>query len=471
MREDRPGERGPRLGMQDSDLFHTRTYVGQITSVKEKEGIAMIRIGIEAEEIPAIIPLYGLTVKGAQSSWGRYMPEQGAFVKCAYGPDDRLVLLGYDAYGTNVKTQGSAEGEGVFEPDIGGYGRLKDLEENNTPGLNTFRKLKGGEWDFRSSGNGYFHLSNAGHALLAGGLASINLDKNRFQADHEAGLITHGAEGTKTRLGDIKRAVNPLAPNEQTVPGATKEWLLTVATPPVAPAAPPLTMVDVRAGDVRDDGAAGVIPVLGPTVTDPALGTPSTPAPLRYRLGIFDLTGSVRQLGVSVDLQGHVEVSHDLTPSPKGLRLSGLLGSLITNYLKTNITSGTTTNIDASVAVLLGSELIAPINPVVLGTVWTTARATKNGLVSVAHATNSAYFGGATVAWAAIAAFMAAYAAANPATPIDPSGGVAAAAAGPLGAMAGFSGAAGAASSAAAVGITTFESGALTYLSLKTFTE
>jgi hypothetical protein len=469
MREEIPGQIDPVSEHQSPDLFHTRTQIGQVTTVKEADGIVSIRVEPNADESQAVIPLLGLSVNGVKSSWGRYMPDRGALIKCAYGPDDSLQPLSYGTWGSHIKTGESEDGDGVFLPEIGGYSQLKDLQEKNVPGINTFRQLRCGEWDFRSSGNAYFHLSNQGHVLLTGGLASINLDKNRFEANHESGLITHGAEGTISKLGDVKRLLNPLTDvNETVIDTATKEYLLKVSIPnPIVET----KMVDVRAGDVRGDSIAAFSPSLGPLVTDPVLNTPSVPAPLRYRAITYDITGQLEQFKAEIDLEGHLEINHNLTPSPKGMRLSGLLGNLQTEYLKTNIASLTTTNIDATAAVLLGDELIAPTNPVVKGSVWTVARQLKNSFILGAHTANAALFPSQTAAFAAISAFMLAYAAENPSVNPLESGPLATLASGASLAVAGFSVPAATAATSAASAVATFEANAITYLSLKVFTE
>lgn len=469
-REEIPGQYDPVSEHQAPDLFHTRTQVGQVTTVKEAEGIVSISIEPNADESQAVIPLLGLSVRGTKSSWGRYMPDRGALIKCAYGPDDSIQPISYGVWGSHIRTGESEEGDGVFLPEIGGYSQLRDLEQKNTPGLNTFRQLKCGEWDFRSSGNAYFHLSNQGHVLLTGGLASINLDKNRYEAIHESGLIIHGSEGTISKLGDVKRLLNPITDSSETViDTATKEYLLKVNVPsPVSE----IKMVDVRAGDVRGDGLSAFSPSLGPLVTDPVLNTPSTPVPLRYRAITYDVTGQLERFKAEVDLEGHLEINHNFAPSPKGIRLSGLAGNLQTEYLKTNINSLTTTNIDATAAVLLGDELVAPANPAVLGSVWTVAREIKNVAITSAHTANAALFPNQTAAFTAISAFMLAYAAENgpPTSPTDSITLAGAASAASL-AVAGFSIAAATAATAAASAVATFEANAITYLSLKVFTE
>lgn len=238
--------------------FHSRIDIGQIIDVREDEGLMTVRLVTGAiHKMP--IPVIGLSPpvvqrdddgttrfirQGAQSSWMRYMPQVGDFVKVGYGHDNRPEAVANATWGDIPNERGPAG-------QLGGYARVSAARDRGEPGLETFYTLQQGEWDMRSSGQAYIRGGRYGTLTLAGGAAQVLLKKEQDEIDVRTDLWRQSSRGSELRLGRVKR-VPPSGFQEEVVQGAGTEFGVRVAEQSAPAPAPPQEYYTFRAGDLRN---------------------------------------------------------------------------------------------------------------------------------------------------------------------------------------------------------------------------
>lgn len=314
-------ENNPHAGARNEYAQKHRTFIGQIESVDPANGVMSVRVDAIHDSKQVNLPLWGLSYNGAQSSWCRYMPDAGAFVRVGYGPKNQLEVLNYSVFGEDLNPDGSQRA-GSFTPGLGGYAALARFAKNAENGMRGFRTLKSGEFDLRSSGGAGYYFTSGGHATISAGTTSLDLDKNRNEMTGDALMLQVGGDGCQVTLGDVKRilipgvdsttSVVPPSPAGASIP---KEWRVIVGTDThLVPPAIPGVFYTEHAGDIRD--ALG-LPVLG-----------SFGAPLRYRKKLYDALGQVdiptaQLLSIDVDILGNVVVTQGDTAVPGGMKITG----------------------------------------------------------------------------------------------------------------------------------------------------
>lgn len=236
-RDQLPGEGDPFNGLRDHARYHSRIVRGQLQSVVPENGTAQVAtleiIGVREITIP---PLW-FSASGRKSAWGRFMPLGNEHVHVGYRNDDTPVVLGYD-----MKKSGLGEG----------YDDLRKLNESRTVGYASFRKLKLGEFDFKSSGDAYIHGSNQGTLYLSGGQAFIRLDKQSYKIDSKASTYSQLAETSNIKFGTVFRKLLPTDVTESPVSmGIFKEFLVDVNLA-VAGVASPRSKAKLHFGDIVD---------------------------------------------------------------------------------------------------------------------------------------------------------------------------------------------------------------------------
>lgn len=339
MRHPNPGEGSlRRRGLQEEKQNLNRVHIAQIASVDTEHGTASVVVNGTAQKYNVAIPTLGLSAHSQRSSWMRYMPQNLDYVKLGFGTDGRPEVLSMATWGdrysvSDAKNSGTAADGPGGARYIGGYAQVQSLANAGKGQLRDFVPLRQGEWDFRSSGNAYIHGSDQGRLLLAGGPSKIEIRKTRNEIESRTGLTVIGdGEGTALRLGDVKRKLLPTDFNESVVltPPSTKEYDVTVSTGGLLP----LSLYQARIGDVRDS--------LGQIELSPA----PISAPVRARYSYYDATGLATGLEGTVDILGNVVFTHG-AGALSGLSLTGLTGSLTTQYLSTSMTSTTTAEMHA----------------------------------------------------------------------------------------------------------------------------
>lgn len=296
MRAYRKGETSIKSSQQAEWAYKSRTYVGQIESVDPNNGVIKVHVQGIHESRNANIPLWGLHYDGYRSSWFRYMPEPGAFVKCSYGPRNELEVLGYEAVGDEVDPT-SDDQTGASTPQVGGYATIR--KQSMSVGLKVFRPIQQGEFDLRSAGGAGFYASRDGVMTLEAGPRTFSLDKTRNEAVGVAGLHVLGDNGVEVRFGDVKRLLPGRALESAVLPipaaaVAPKEWSVKVGYPTPPLGVPALTFYSEQAGDIRDGLGAPVVGSFG--------------MPLRYQRVAYDASGLVPTLTVETDALGNTRV-------------------------------------------------------------------------------------------------------------------------------------------------------------------
>lgn len=214
-RDQLPGELGPYLDLRDSNRYHSRLVRGQIETIEVDNGIAAVVTGEILGRRNITVPVLWLSGTGRTSAWGRYMPMGGELVNVAYRNNDEAHITGYDATASNQR-------------NTAGWSVLKGFEEDgDIPGFSTFKKLKRGEFDFKSSGDAYIFGSSTGTLLLAGGQAFIRLSKQSYRIESKSSDIRHTAEVCETRFGTVHRKLLPTDVVESAISsGIYKEFLV-----------------------------------------------------------------------------------------------------------------------------------------------------------------------------------------------------------------------------------------------------
>jgi len=302
-----------RGGTQVERQFNNRIYLGKIRSVDEDNGVVSVDVFGVGQHNQILIPLHAISIHKTRSSWIRYMPQSGDYVKVGFGPDNHPEILTYALYGDDP-TDGRTDGNpGSYAPRVSGYKQIRRLKERSDAGekpggvplgLRDFIPLRQGEWDLRSSGGAYIHGSQFGVVTLSAGQNVIKVDKPNEEVSAETQLFKLDA-GNETfiRLGDIKRKLTPADTGETTVSASisgivsTREYHLKVSQV-VDPTGvtPPLTVYEEKMGDIRDDD-----------------GVPTIPIPLLVSKAAY--TAGVQMYGFSVDNLGAVTLS---APGPVG---------------------------------------------------------------------------------------------------------------------------------------------------------
>lgn len=293
--------------------YKNRTYVGQIKHVRPDNGtIDVVLTNGEPETVN--IPFAGLSVARSipvGSNGDSKLSVDG--VKASwirYMPQvGDFVECGYTAENQCEALSYTAFGsdpESSSKRLTGAYGQLRRHANERRFNLREFNDLQPGEWDMRSSGAAYVRGDRYGELTLRGGaMVKVKLQKRNTRITTEVGTLCSSAAGN---LG-----------------------LTTVHSTTLFP-------LRYRSRFYLD-------------------APPVPPTPL----------DTVETLRVEVDNVGNTKVSTQIAGAAAGLEVSyGALGITASAGGPVSITSGSETNIDANVAVRLGS-LVAAVDPAVNG--------------------------------------------------------------------------------------------------------
>ena len=369
---------GGRQQSQNEDYYTAKTHLAQIKSVDTKNGrvsLALRQVSSGGQPATVVMPIGGLSVDQARSSWQRYMPSTGAYVKVGYGIGQHLEVLGYatppveSAQGVDGQAAGDGSGTvstnqrtGAGDAHTNGFAVLRKLAEAargagesgvaEANGLASFRDLQEGEMDWRSSGGAEVFLSRAGRVQLSTGLTQFFLDKETDAGVLEAPWLSFGAKQSRLgvlplpsvspsaasfmRLGQVRRRFDPTSttrsairtvantvgvlPVPNTIFDNPQEYVLSLGSDDeqaTALAAPRALLYEERAGVVyaENDQAAPAgetaVPVLFKNVG----------LPLRYRKRVYGATGlaatpdalRIAAWEVQIDAVGNVAVSQSAT--------------------------------------------------------------------------------------------------------------------------------------------------------------
>lgn len=212
-----PGERGQHGDLRDSRAYLSRPVRGQIQTVTPEDGKIQVYTHEVISSRELTVPVLWFSAQGRQSAWGRYMPMGtkrqgdtvygGEMVHITYRNDGTPVFAGYDATATKTGEAGWTE--------------LEAAKKAGTPGFSTFRSLKRGEFDFKSSGDAYIHGSNVGTLSLYGGQAFVKVEKEAYRISGKAGSYVYRSGASTIRFGTVYRKATPASVDESPVALAT----------------------------------------------------------------------------------------------------------------------------------------------------------------------------------------------------------------------------------------------------------
>lgn len=288
MRPTVPGETDPFHGTHEE--IPGVAITGSITAVDARNGIVGVRFLTGGGQRPEVrIPMFQLSVMGANSSWFRFMPQVGDRVTLIQNVDGTMHIANYECVN---------------------YAQLADADQEDQF---LFRPLKEGEFEIRSAGFASVFGSRLGELRLAGGPATLTLSRENLVATLDAPLVRATATSCEIRFGELRRKFLPTDTEETSIP-TFREFKLVVARDVVAAALP---MVEVKMGDVVTE-----VPPY-----PPALSALPTPSPLRTSMRVLDPTGLFALFGMRVDALGNLEIIQGPTPTgtmvlQPGLRLA-----------------------------------------------------------------------------------------------------------------------------------------------------
>lgn len=287
----------PESDSQRGTRMFDRVCSAFIESVDEDNGTVTISfedfIGTRSVELSfAYISAIG-------PGWFRFMPSIGDRVLCGFRPNSQVEILAYKAVS---------------------YPELKERAADGNPPF-IFRKLKSGEFEAMSSGFAEIWGSKLGKLHLAGGLASIDLDRTSNSIVHSAGMHRVSVDESETRFGAVRRT-NSLKTTEDEAtlaPGVPYKEHRTSLSASIGGVATKL--YEATFGKVLDYVAG-----LPSGLFTPRMHT-GTAQPLRADIKIYTADG-IQNVRIQTDEAGNTQV--DLPASAvTGFKMVTALGSQI----------------------------------------------------------------------------------------------------------------------------------------------
>jgi hypothetical protein len=329
-----PGEElDPYFGLRDNNYFN-RLVRGQIGSVDNING----KVQVDFVEIigtrPHTVPTLWFSATSRTSAWGRYMPMGGEIVHVGQRNDGTSVIVNYDATATK---DGSPGWEEIATAQ----------QEGKTPGFQTWRELKRGEYDFKSSGDAYIHGSNAGVLSLYGGQAYIKLEKEAYRLSSKAATYRYIAGACQIKFGAVYRKETIASSDETPVqPGTFQEFLVDINQILPTGTSSPQSKAKLHFGDI-----------LQATTNVPEIST-DTGAPLRGRITIGDALNAAQVFKLEIDQLGNVVWNQGATGT-LGLKMrAGMFNLEATLDARFNGTTITLGKVGASEPLVCGNLLI-----------------------------------------------------------------------------------------------------------------
>jgi hypothetical protein len=320
-RDTNPGESDIYNQTRDHARYLSRVVSGQISDVTPGDGKVTVSSLREAGSFPVTIsPLWFSATPSSpitaanpnpppKTAWGRYMPMGNEHVEIGYHNDDTPYILGYNITATEDESRA-------------GYPALRKLQEQGAVGYAGFRRLKPGEFDFKSVGDAYMHGSAFGTMFIAGGQAFIRLDKQAYRIDSKASEYKFISDTSELRVGTVFRKVNPTDAVETAVPPtgtniSFKEFLVDL-NDSIAGFAAPQSKLKIHGGDILT------------STNTPELS--SSGAPLRFRMSVGDVANATEAFKLEIDALGNIVWDQNITG------LNGLSMSMFKLELNTNST-------------------------------------------------------------------------------------------------------------------------------------
>ena len=292
-----PGERGGHGDLRDGEQYLNRAVRSQIKSVSPTDGKMTVWTNeVYAAQQLTVPPLW-FSAKGRETAWGRYMPMGGKKTTDSNGKE---IIMGGELCHVIYRNDGTpvfAGYDATATPDgTAGWTSLEKARAANAPGFATFKPLKRGEFDFKSSGNAYIFGSNTGTLLLAGGQAFIKLDNQAYRLESKAAEFHQTSGASQTRTGLVFRKLTPADMAETQIPGGFSEFLIDLndANPATGlPLNPLQSKVKIHFGDLYDYLAMPVLPLKVPGI-------------LRGLISLGDSASATEAFRVEIDQTGNI---------------------------------------------------------------------------------------------------------------------------------------------------------------------
>jgi len=311
---------------ENGEGVFSRTCAGFIAAIDEENGT----VAVSMEDFVGTRTNVELSfdyISSVGPGWFRFMPSIGDKVLLGFRPNNSIEILRYKA---------------ISYPQMAQFAK-----DSNPPFI--FRKLKSGEFEIMSSGYAEIWGSKTGLLHLAGGLATLDLDRQTNSIAHNALLHSFEANGSQIKFGAVRR-FNPLkttADEAQVAPGIPEREFKVTLVQNIAGVT--RKMYDATIGKVLD-----YLPAL-PAGIFTSRKHPDTAQNLVADINFYTVDG-VQKVQLRVDELGNARL--DLPASAlEGMKLISALGSLVTETLNVKMSASNRMDLTGTTAVNLTSSV------------------------------------------------------------------------------------------------------------------
>jgi len=317
----------PEERTQRGDNVFSRICAGYIESIDTEQG----KVIVSLEDFIGTrnsVELSFAYISSVNAGWIRFMPSIGDKVLCGFRPNNELEILRYKAIS---------------------YPQLAEQAQAGVPSF-IFRKLKSGEFEIVSSGYAEIWGSQLGRLHLAGGLASIDLDRPTTQITHNAVLHYLQADGSEYRLGAVRRH-NPFKTTEDNAmvaPGVPQRECKTVLVQSILGTVP-IPLYEATMGAVLD-----YVPALPIGIFTPRL-YPNTGLPLVADIEFYTIDG-IQNTEIRIDNAGNTQVDLPAT-ALDGLRINVDTGTVNVSALNVDVSATASLDISGTAGVTATSAV------------------------------------------------------------------------------------------------------------------
>lgn len=265
-----PGETNPFRSFMDRTHIFNRTNIANVTDIDNRNGILTVTLnGLpHAEDNKCSVPpLWLSTPSSGAAAWGRYMPMKNDVLKVVSGADDKPYVVGYEpgfAHGSKDVEDGLTGWPSLnsiyntASVDPSGRFKLANKSEMPVAKFMQFVPLNPGEYDFMSTGGAYIHGSDTGRLYMCGGAASVTLNKADMSIQSSSQIISHTADISEFRFGQVRRqfGIDPIEyPLKSDTTGSNREFRVILKN--VMPPGAAVDCVSLEIGNVAT--AQGII--------------------------------------------------------------------------------------------------------------------------------------------------------------------------------------------------------------------
>jgi hypothetical protein len=311
---------------QRGENVFNRIVAGFVESVDELNGKVVLRfedfVGLRGS-----VELSFDYISSVTAGWIRFMPSIGDRVLCGFRPNNAVEILRYKALS---------------------YSQMAEFAANADPPF-IFRQLKSGEFEIMSAGFAEIWGSKKGKLHLAGGLASIDLERDINQITHNAVLHRMISDGSEIRFGSIRRPNPTKNKEDEAMSGGfpQKEYKISLSQKVAGLAT---KLYDFTVGKVLNS-------TLGVFSSEKH---PDTNQDLRADIKLYTVDG-IQSVKIRVDQLGNVRVDLPATAA-EGFKFVTALGKVVLEALEVDVKASTDVKIEGTVSVQLKSSVKVSID-------------------------------------------------------------------------------------------------------------